>query len=78
MFNVSRKLLAVVGVSILLSSAGLAHAQKMVVADNGAETSADTILAALPVAPSLAFFVGGIAGLAFLARRKRRKASPLY
>ena len=59
----------------ILSFAGLAVAQGRQVAEVSLETMANASLASLPIAPSLAFFLGGMAGLLFLVRRKRRKPS---
>jgi len=42
------------------------------------EVPVDTIMASLPVAPSIVFFVCGILGLAFLARRKARKTTQTF
>lgn len=44
-------------------------------ADQGAF---EAVTASMPVEPSIVFFVGGIVGLAFLARRKARKTTQLY
>lgn len=38
----------------------------------------DTVLAGLPIAPSLLFFAAGIVGLAVLSRRRGRKSTSLY
>lgn len=76
MLKVGIKLLGAASVPCLV--AGSVAAQDLVVSQTSIDSTVNASLAALPVAPSLAFFLGGVAGLAFLARRKKRKPTHLY
>lgn len=57
--------------------AGVAQAEE-VAAVPVSQGIIDTVLAGLPIAPSLLFFAAGILGLAVLSRRRGRKAHSLY
>ena len=59
------------------ASFGAAQSDEIVGAAAG-EGVIDTVLAGLPIAPSLLFFAAGIVGLAVLSRRRSRKSTSLY
>ena len=79
MSGMSSKLLGAAAGICLLASAGAVRADTVILADSSAKGAAgQDIFLAMPFPPSVALFVSGVAGLVFLARRKRRKASPLH
>ncbi len=69
--------LGVAASGMIATSFGAAQSNEIVsaAADEGV---IDTVLAGLPIAPSLLFFAAGIVGLAVLSRRKSRKTTSLY
>lgn len=62
---------------MIFMSLGAAQSDEIVSSAAG-EGVIDTVLAGLPIAPSLLFFAAGIIGLAVLSRRRGRKTTSLY
>jgi len=62
---------------MIAMSFGAAQSAEIIPAAEG-QGMIDTVLAGLPIAPSLLFFAAGIIGLAVLSRRRGRKTTSLY
>lgn len=66
------------GLGAAFSALATAAMADTIASSGSAEGGNNMVLASMPVAPSIAFFVAGILGLAILARRRARKSKPLY